>query len=146
MSDDDRQRLASEQARLVEALGGRASPPDHFDAARVELAARTLLQKRARTIAKTWPGLMEGVDALFDEYATAHALPAAGPVADARAFAEYLLRRGTLSDELRVELVTRRAATGWPLRWIRLRDAKRVIVALRVPRLGVRKLSPPWLR
>jgi hypothetical protein len=147
MSDEDRQRLAAEQSRLVEALAARGATPDDFDTSRVDLAARTLFQKRVRTIDKIWPGLIEGAELSFDAYAKEHSIPAAGPVADAMAFAEYLLARGGLCDELRVGLVLRRAARGWPVRWVRLSETRRIVLALRIPRLGVRMLSLPfWFR
>jgi hypothetical protein len=150
MPDEDREELARRQAGLVEALVGGAGAPDGFDAGRVELAGRTLHRKRARTVAKVWPevtaGLGERFDGLFADYAATNPLPPAGAGADGLRFARWLAGRGMLNDAGRVRAAVYEAARGWPVALARLSDANRMVVAVRVPWLGVRRLTAPFPR
>ncbi|MBC6463359.1 hypothetical protein HKK72_36815 [Actinomadura sp. HBU206391] len=47
--------MAAAQERLVRALVAGDEPPPGFDAARVAVAARALLNKRAGEVARSWP-------------------------------------------------------------------------------------------
>jgi hypothetical protein len=155
-SSDARARLAAEQARLVRALAGDGEPPDGFDAGRLRAAAAALAHKRARAAARAWPALAralgEGFEARFADFAARTPLPEkGGPLADGRAFAAELAARGELPDEgrleaLAVDLRHRRTAAGLRPRrgavlkvaW--LRGARRLVLGVRLPWLGVRWL------
>jgi hypothetical protein len=150
-ADEDTQRAALE-AQLVRALTGQGEPPEGFDPARVQAAAEALARKRARAVARAWPALTR---ALADSYGKRFAAFAAtrpvpregGPLADGRAFARWLAAAGELPDPGRLEalavdlryarcgggLVPRR---GPVLRAARLRHARRLVLALRMPGLG----------
>jgi hypothetical protein len=62
---DIRSRLAAEQARLLQALTGQAPPLADFDADRVRACATALLRKRARAVARAWPGLARALGKAF---------------------------------------------------------------------------------
>ena len=148
---DARARLASQQARLVNALTAAAPAPDGFDAARVGLAAVTLRNKRRRAAARAWPGLSAALGPqfrdLFDAYALASPHPAeGGPAADARAFAEHLARSGKLPPSARLEVLLARCRRGFPLRGALLGDPRRLLLAVRLPRRGVRYAVIPLVR
>jgi hypothetical protein len=53
--DPSRAELAAAQERLVAALVVGGPPPEGFDAARIEAAARALRRKRAGEVARAWP-------------------------------------------------------------------------------------------
>src|SRR5438094_839283 len=116
-SPDARRRLAEVQVLLLRALAGRAEPPEDFDSERVRAAAEAL--------------------------------------ADGRSFAADLARRGELPDPgrleaLAVDLHYRRTRDGLKPRrgpaiktaW--LRGSRRLILAVRLPWLGARRVSLPW--
>jgi len=136
MADSNRKVLREQQDRLVEALTAGSPPPEGFDADRVELAARTLVNKRMRAVRKAWPGLAEGLGAefaqLFAEYARGRS---AG--ADGEAFAQYLGQTGRLTDEAYIELLARRIQRGFPIRAGRLPKSGQRVFAIRVPWWGV---------
>jgi hypothetical protein len=146
-NDADRQALAAQQAQLVAALTAGAAPPAAFDPAQLHVAARALHRKRARAVAKTWPALARSLGHRFHDrftgYATGHPLPATGPAADGCAFAEYLLRENDLPDHARVELLLYRTSSGWPLGCLRLAQSRRLVIALRLPLLGLMWLFVP---
>ncbi|GAA2099982.1 hypothetical protein [Actinomadura alba] len=52
-----REELAAAQERLVRALVAGDEPPPGFDPARIAVAARALLNKRAGEVARAWPRL-----------------------------------------------------------------------------------------
>ena len=140
---DGRAHLASQQARLVNALTAAAPAPDGFDAARVGVTAVTLRNKRRRAAARAWPGLAGSLGdqfrELFDAYALQSPYPAeGGPVADARAFAEHLARSGKLPPSARLEVLLSRCRRGFPLRAALLGEPRRLLLAVRLPRRGVR--------
>lgn len=94
-TSDARARLASDQAALVQTLGGTAALQPGFDARRVRLAGTMLAHKRHREVAKAWPAtaraLASGFAQAFGAYAEAHPLPSeGGPAADGRAFVRCL--------------------------------------------------------
>jgi hypothetical protein len=159
LSAEVRARLAAEQAALVAALVGGDGAPPGFEAARLRLAAAALARKRARAAARAWPGLAralgERFGGLFAAYAGAAPLPReGGPLADGRAFARWLAARDELPEAGRLQalLVDLRYAAGldglvprrWPscrIAW--LRRSRRLLVAVCLPWLGVRRLSIP---
>src|SRR5215211_4919183 len=55
--DANRQGLHELQARLVRALTGQGEAPEGFDAGRLAVAARSLVNKRLRESARAWPAL-----------------------------------------------------------------------------------------
>ena len=145
---DARVALASQQARLLGSLTAAAPPPHGFDAARVVVAAATLRNKRRRSVARAWPSLTTSLGErfrdLFDAYASASPHPAeGGPAADARAFAEHLDRSRRLPPSARLELVLARSRRGFPLRLALLGHPRRLMLAVRLPRRGVRYVLIP---
>jgi len=98
----DREALAASQSSLLDALldGG---VPAGFDPRGVGVAARGLLLKRRRSVARAWPGLAlalgQGFGPLFAAYAKKHDLPAGGALVDGRLFARELKRAGNLPPE-----------------------------------------------
>ncbi len=159
---EERARLAAAQAELVRALVADGPAPAGFDAARLALAARSLANKRRQEAAHAWPALARCLGDDFAErfsaFARATALPArGGPLADGRAFAATLPAR-LLDDEARLEVLTtdlphRRARDGLvprrgpALRWAWLPGARRLVLGVRLPGLGVRLLAlPVWGR
>jgi hypothetical protein len=156
LTADLRRQLAEEQARLVEALTRSGALPEGFDGDRLRAAAESLLRKRTREAAHAWPALARALGESFDEkfrdFAGRVPLPhEGGPLADGRAFAADLAARGELPDEGRLEALTvdlhyRRTARGLKrrrglaVRVIRLRQARRLVIAVRLPWLGVRWL------
>lgn len=120
--------LAAQQAALMAALAGSAPPPAGFDATRVRSAAAVLAAKRARAVARAWPGvrtmLGDRFGARFARYAATVPLPAqGGPLADGRAFVRCLARDMALPDDVRLQVLAidvryRRTHAGLaPRRW-----------------------------
>ena len=151
MSVDARATLAADQARLVAALGRGADVPDGFDVPRVHLAAQTLLAKRQKGVAYTWPRLAGSLGDRFDErfsaFAAKHPPDPTGPAADGLAFARWLDRQGLLadtiaSDFIRSQLQHGRRPVGLTVR----RAGGRLWLGVRLPMAGVRLLSVPWRR
>ncbi len=146
--------LARQQALLVEALVSGGERPVGFDAARLELAARSLLNKRLRETARAWPALVrclsDGYAERFRAYAGGTPPPTeGGPLADGRAFARTL-PPALVDDEARAEVLLvdlnwRRTANGLrPRRGVTLKAAwlrRRLVLGVRLPRLGVRLVS-----
>jgi hypothetical protein len=160
-----RTRLAAQQAALVSALMGAGEAPAEFDAARLHAASRSLACKRARAVARAWPSLARDLaqrfSSLFAAYAAVTSLPRhGGPVADGRAFAQWLAVRNELPEAgqlqaLAIDLRYTSTLTGLlprrgpVLRVIRLRQSRRVVVAMRLPLLGelwLRMPFPSWFR
>lgn len=146
MPADARDDLAARQSRLVEALTGGAPPPEGFDPARVQTAARALAAKRARSVAKAWPRLADTMGdqfaIQFAAYAGESRLPlGAEPHDDGRAFACWLGRRGLLPDSARLDLAADAVGRGFPLRVLFLRHARRPALVWRIPGRGVHVLG-----
>ncbi|MBS2000474.1 MAG: hypothetical protein JST44_03150 [Cyanobacteria bacterium SZAS LIN-5] len=99
MPSESRRRLASKQAQLMQALTDD-KPMQGFDANRLHVTAISLQQKRLRTVERVHPclnsALGESFEELFAQYAKKHPIPAAGPLADGKAFIEYLAESGNL--------------------------------------------------
>ncbi len=158
-STESRARLAAQQATLVSALMARGEPPADFDGTRLRAAIVSLARKRARAVARAWPGLALELGRCLDERFAAYAadvpLPrAGGPLADGRAFARWLADRGELPEVGRLQALAvdlRFASTGSGLlprrgptcRIAWLRRSRRLVVAVRLPWLGERWLSFP---
>jgi hypothetical protein len=138
---------------------GRGKPPAGFDALRLRAAAASLARKRARAVAKAWPGMSQALAQRFGElfaaYSQAATLPSeGGPIADGRAFARWLAARGELPEKARLQvmavdllytatqagLVRRRGPT-CSVAW--LHQSRRLIVALLLPWLGEYWLNIP---
>lgn len=149
-----RAELAERQAALVESLVGDSEAPPGFDVERLHAAADSLAAKRRKEMAHVWPALTRALGdrfaAMFAEFAERTPLPSlGGPRADGRAFAAYLAKRGLLPDEGRLEALhvdmhfkmTRDGLTrrrGPTMQMARLRDSRRLVLALRIPLLGER--------
>ena len=125
----------------MEALTADTPAPEGFDADRVGLAGRTLINKRMRAVKKAWPGLAQSLGAEFEElfagYARGHSARDGGAGADAEAFSRHLATIGRLEDESFLELVMRRMRRGFPIRLARLPRSGRRVLAVRVPWRGV---------
>jgi hypothetical protein len=142
VSDDARERLAADQARLVAALSGQAAAPDGFDAGRVELAARTLVAKRMKSVARACPVLAASLGTRFAEefsaFAATFPAPATAPADDGLAFASWLDDRNVLPTDAIPELMLarlwRRRLPGLLLR----RGPRGLLLGVRLPLLGVR--------
>jgi hypothetical protein len=154
MSAAARERLAAVQAVLMRALVAQGPIPEGFDATRLRMAARSLVNKRRQALAQAWPTLVRGVGDAFVErftaFAVAHPLPAcANAFADGRGFLTWLEQQGPLKDVLRIEAMSYdlrfietptglRRRQGFALKLARLSDSGTRVVALRLPWLGER--------
>jgi hypothetical protein len=154
-----REELAAQQAALVHALTRGAPAPAGFDADRIQAAARSLLLKRARTVARCWPRLAaelaEDFQPLFLEYARQTAPPPrGGAITEGRNFARFLDQAGRLQDGGRWEVLmvdlrfritpdhlSRRRGLAMQVRF--LPQQRRWAIAFRAPWLGVRVV---WVR
>ena len=120
MPSDARERLAEQQRLLVECLTGGSTAPKGFDARQVATAAHSLLRKRARGVARTWPALARSLGDEFGDqfagYAMTHDQPAAGYQLDGEQFVLWLSRQVTLSNDARIEWLRRGAMRGWPVK------------------------------
>src|SRR5215216_7502530 len=144
-----RERLAAEQAALVRALVGGGPVPGGFDPERVRATSAALARKRAREVARTWPGLAAELGPDFTELFRADAArrppPArGGALADGLAFADALAGEGRLPDSARVERLAARAHLS--TRPVRLAatltgSPRRLVATVRAPGLGERWLS-----
>jgi hypothetical protein len=145
MGDAEREELARRQAELVGALADGAEPPADFDEDQVKLAARTLVRKRMRAVAKGWPETAGGLGAVFEpaflDYARRHPLPE-DQRADGAGFAEFLAGRRLLADGGKVEWAFWRARRGWPVRVARVRGG--VVVVVRIWGARMRKVFVGW--
>lgn len=161
--DAARDRLATLQQALLQALAGGAAAPEGFDADRVRLASATLEAKRMRSAARAWPALATALGPSFGErfsaFATRSALPArGGALADGLMFWRSFHRSESpfLGDAARVELLAatlRYRRTGGdgslaPRRgpsiaaaW--LRESRLWVLAIRLPGWTERWLSVP---
>jgi hypothetical protein len=147
----NRARLAAEQAALVRALVGGGPVPGGFDPDRVRATATALAGKRARAVARAWPGLAAELGPDFTRWFLADAAgrppPArGGALADGLAFADALARERRLPGNARVERLLARARLS--TRPVRLGAAvagppRRLVVTVRAPGLGERWLSVP---
>jgi hypothetical protein len=137
----------------------RGPVPGGFDSARLQAAAASLANKRAQSVARTWPGM---ADALGDRFAERFAAFAAttplprhgGPLADGHAFARWLASAGELPAAVRLHLlaVELRYAVrsdglvprrGPALKAVLLRQPRRLVIAVRMPWLGERWFTIP---
>lgn len=102
--------LEEQQAALVAALTGTGPSPAGFDAARLEVARKALLRKRAGELTRSWPLLRAALGAgflpAFSQWAEHR--PTAGGWRDGFAFASFLDQRGELPADARGEWAPRR--------------------------------------
>ena len=154
MMTESRRRLADQQAELVRALVAKGPIPAGFDAKRIQACARSLVNKRRQALARAWPKLVkllgERYVAHFTAYAGAHPLPGTGsPLADGRAFLDWLDQQGELTDALQVEAMAFdmhyietpigvRSRHGFAFKTTKLRQDRARIIAVRIPWLGER--------
>jgi hypothetical protein len=145
----DRRAVAAGQAQLLCALVRGGDPPDGFDAGMAAAASLALRRKRARAVARGMPALAQALGERFEPLFEAHAArtpPPAKPggLQDGLRFARSLPRGIELADAVRTELLLRRAQRPAFLGAVRLRDARRLLVVLRLPLAGTRVRSVPW--
>ena len=140
-----RESLAAQQAELVASLTSGTPAPPEFDPRRIALAAQTLINKRAKSVANSWPvlaySLGDDFKPLFTTYAKTLATPPEGEIADGRAFARHLLAHHQLPEEAHLQLLVHETSTGFPVRVARVGKSKRPVLALRIPGVGVRLVS-----
>jgi hypothetical protein len=160
-NSESRLLLAEKQSALVAALARGAPAPAGFDPRRVRQAAKALLRKRSSAAAKAFPRLARALGAVFDEHFACYAaiVPLgrnANPALDARSFARWLSAQGRLPDEGQLEALefdlhfkqqdgTHAPRRGFALRVIRLKAARRLILGIRWPLLGIRTIRLPWI-
>jgi hypothetical protein len=110
------------------------------------LAARSLINKRLREVARAWPALArrlgDGFVERFGDFARANPPPAGGgPLEDGRAFAKTLPAH-ELDDASRLELLWANlyhSRVGARVAW--LPDEGRLVLGARLPWLGARVAS-----
>jgi hypothetical protein len=140
-----RESLAQQQAAVVASLTSANPPPPDFDATRIALAAQTLINKRAKSVAATWPTLPQSLrdqfKPLFAAYAQANAIPPEGAIADGRAFARHLLANRQLPEPAHLQLLIHETSNAFPIRLARVGASRRPVLALRIPGVGVRLIS-----
>lgn len=141
--------LAAEQAALVASLVGTAAVPMGFDTHAIHLARQSLVRKRCRAVAKTWPVLASSLKAefstIFTRFAAQHALPASGGAfADGYFFTRWLLQQHQLPEPAFIEwfsVTLRFKATTdgvqlrrWPSLLLRIKGKPfRLTIAVRIP-------------
>lgn len=106
MTGPQRERLGAAQAELLRALLADGAVPEGFDAERVRVERRALLNKRRGIVAMLRPDvaaeLGDRFRALFDAYATGHPREDGTRFReDAARFAEWAVARGELSPPTR---------------------------------------------
>jgi hypothetical protein len=159
MANHARKKLATIQTELLRALTQKEIPPEGFDPVRIQATADTLVRKRARAVAKTWPALTQALGERFNEKFAAFAaltpIPnEGGALADGRAFALALAHNEELPDAgkleaLRVDLhYTTRKERLLPRRafgfaGVLLKQPRRLVLAIWLPRFGERWFTVP---
>jgi hypothetical protein len=153
-----REALQEQQFAVVEALTKTGRPPDGFNARKFQVAADSLLHKRARSLARAWPALARFLGSEFMDRFRAYASqvtspPRGGPVVDGRQFAAFLSSRKMATPELREAMLLfdaryrirsglareRRLA----IKFTTLRSPIRLILVIKVPVAGVRIFTVP---
>jgi hypothetical protein len=156
---EGRERLAERQAELVRALTNPGQCVPGFDPRYLGAAAVALWRKRARAAARAWPSLFAALGDqarfVFAEFAEQISLPEeGGPLADGRAFVEFLARENRLPDAGRLEALfvdlhharTPRGLSrrrGFALKAALLGRPRRIVVGVRLPLIGVRWFALP---
>lgn len=145
---DRRAELARQQAALVRALTRNEALPAGFSSTQLAIAAESLARKRSRSISKSWPKLVRALGSQFDEHFLAYAADnpsrAEGNDEDASHFAHWLLSRGLLSHEARIELAIWRASNGFPLQLRLVANANELVLVYRIARtVRVARVSIP---
>lgn len=158
MSAETRAILAEQQRQLLKALCSGDPVPVDFDRASVETCGASLLIKRGRAAARSWPALERMLGerdfvTRFLNFARQTPLPEqGGPLSDGYAFAISLGNVVEWTDEARLEklaidiryrwtrrgLILRRAPT-LRILWIRKRQS--LVLAIRLPWIGVRTVT-----
>ncbi|HEV7808348.1 MAG TPA: hypothetical protein VGO80_21255 [Solirubrobacteraceae bacterium] len=158
----DRGAYEARQAELLRALLRGDQFPGGFDVVKAGAAGRSLRLKRARALAGAWPALAialgDGFAARFDAFARETPPPAFGfGTTDGLSFARTL-SSDELTDDVRVELLLARALVvgrgaaamrarrGIFAGAVALHEPRRILIVLRLPRLGRRGLVVPLAR
>jgi hypothetical protein len=152
MSDEARQRLADQQAAMVQSLLAGAPPPEGTDPAQVERSAKSLAGKRRRELEKSLPMLREqqrDIGLIIDRYLAEFAVPPADRRTDVARLVKFMLKASALSDLARLELLRGLLRPGRPARMLWLSRPARIAVAIQLPWIGRRvaqlRLFPPRL-
>ena len=157
-TDETRAALALRQAALVNALISGGEPPPGFDSQRLLAAAESLARKRRgprRGPGRDWAHALGNEVPTSISPPTPAALPLpseGGPLADGFGFTRWLSGRGCLPEAGRMEVMAvglryrcipaGLAGRRWPsLRVAWSRQSRRVMIAVRIPRVGERWFS-----
>ena len=113
------------------------------------LGAMSFVAKRRKVLARACPPLVAALggsfETTFDAFAKEFPPHPKGPAADGLAFARWLDRRGELPAVAIPELIAMRLWSGPPLGLALHATARTGLrLGVRLPRLGVRILSPPF--
>lgn len=146
------EEIARQQEDLVRSLAGKGPALPGMDLARLEATRQSLIRKRARAAARTYPQMAAALGAdfsiLFSHFAAEVPLPPeGGALADGRAFAEHLRIRNQLPEAAReeilhVDLRWRMTKTGLKrrrgffFRLARLTHPRSLVLAIHLPFLG----------
>ena len=148
MSADARARLRARQGELVRSLVAGGQAPAAFDAKWRTTTARSLLNKRSRGVARSWPLLARALGekwrGLFADFAAGQTPSQEGSyVIDGARFAEFLARRGELPDEGKLERFHYRLSSRRMGFWFAfLFDFREVAVGVRAGPLRLVRVLP----
>ena len=154
----DRDRYGHSQAELLNALLRGEDYPPGFQVNDANAASRALINKRLRAVGQAWPALAhhlgENFSSAFEQFARTTPPPdSGGGLADGLTFAAAISRHA-LNDDARAELllahatITQRSTGPRPRRGpfigaTRLKHPSRLLIVLRLPRLGLRHVVVP---
>lgn len=133
-------QVRAAQARFVAAMVGATPPPEGVNAPDFERARAALQRKRARALARAWPGLSQALGgdlpAQFDRFARDTPLPArGGALADGRAFLAWLKKAGCFPTRMSFDVM---------LVDLRFRQSSRGLDARTGPSLRCTLHDPRW--
>lgn len=153
---EQRSRYGEQQAAFLNALRTGESPPPGFAADNLAAASQSLIRKRARQVAESWPAVAHALGAdyasAFERFARGTPPPAEGEgAADGFAFA-CGLDQTMLTDEARAELLLARAVFIHDRGSVRLRhspfaaaarlqEPRRLLLVMNLPIVGPRHVT-----
>ena len=152
----DRARYELQQAALLRALQGRDAILNGFETEDLAAASESLLRKRARAVADSWPALTHALGGEFltefERFARATPPPREGEgIADGFLFATSL-DPNVLAEDARVEILLARGVFklrpdgcqprhGLFLSTALLNEPRRLLIVIHLPRLGRRHVA-----
>ena len=135
MTEESRDQLQKQQAKLIHALQGRTQIPTGFDAKQVSAAAHALLRKRCSEVRAAWPALAAYLGDrffnLFKSFVNENQSLQPDPVADGYLFTTWLSSRERLPADVIVAVRCYEVErNGWPQIWWQP-DRRKVMIAWR---------------